>query len=102
MIMIPLSYIFTIDIFNEGIDIPSLNLILMLRPTESPIIFTQQLGRGLRHYHNKKISNCLDFIGNHNKTFLLPIALAGDKSYDKEDLIIMTKKIFLIFLEIHL
>jgi superfamily II DNA or RNA helicase/HKD family nuclease len=90
----PLSYIFTIDIFNEGIDIPSLNLVLMLRPTESPIIFTQQLGRGLRHYSNKEYLIVLDFIGNHNKTFLLPIALAGDKSYDKEDLILMTKRDF--------
>ncbi|MDR4969357.1 MAG: DEAD/DEAH box helicase, partial [Acholeplasmataceae bacterium] len=90
----PLSYIFTIGIFNEGIDIPSLNLILMLRPTESPIIFTQQLGRGLRHYQNKEYLTVLDFIGNHNKTFLLPIALAGDKSYDKEDLTLMTKRDF--------
>ncbi|AUD65813.1 hypothetical protein BK011_08990 [Tenericutes bacterium MZ-XQ] len=89
-----LSYIFTIDIFNEGIDIPSLNLVLMLRPTESPIIFTQQLGRGLRHYLNKEYLTVLDFIGNHNKTFLLPIALSGDKSYDKEDLMLMTKKDF--------
>ena len=90
----PLSYIFTIDIFNEGIDIPSLNLVLMLRPTESPIVFTQQLGRGLRHYLNKEYLTVLDFIGNHNKTFLLPIALSGDKSYDKEDLILMTKRDF--------
>ena len=89
-----LSFIFTVDIFNEGIDIPSVNLILMLRPTESPIIFTQQLGRGLRHNPYKDFLTVLDFIGNHNKSFLIPIALAGDNSYDKDDLIEATKNDF--------
>ena len=88
------SYIFTVDIFNEGIDIPSVNMILMLRPTESPIVFTQQLGRGLRHFPYKDFLTVLDFIGNHNKSFLIPIALAGDKKYDKDDLKIITKKDF--------
>lgn len=89
-----LSFIFTVDIFNEGIDIPSVNLVLMLRPTESPIIFTQQLGRGLRLNPYKDFLTVLDFIGNHNKTFLIPIALAGDNSYDKDDLIEATKNDF--------
>ena len=89
-----LSFIFTVDIFNEGIDIPSVNLVLMLRPTESPIIFTQQLGRGLRHNPYKDFLTVLDFIGNHNKSFLIPIALAGDNSYDKDDLIEATKNDF--------
>ena len=89
-----ISYIFTVDIFNEGIDIPSVNMILMLRPTESPIVFTQQLGRGLRHFPYKDFLTVLDFIGNHNKSFLIPMALVGDKKYDKDDLRIITKKDF--------
>lgn len=79
-----LEFIFTIDIFNEGVDIPSANLVLMLRPTQSPIIFTQQLGRGLRKYENKEFLTVLDFIGNHKKSFLIPIALSGTKYYDKD------------------
>lgn len=89
-----LSYIFTVDIFNEGIDIPSINTILMLRPTDSPIIFTQQLGRGLRKYQYKEFLVVLDFIANHNKNFLLPIALYGDATLDKDDLIESTKSNF--------
>jgi len=82
----PLEFIFTVDIFNEGIDIPSVNLVMMLRPTESPIIFTQQLGRGLRKHHEKSFLTVLDFIGNHNKTYLIPIALSGERYYDKDKL----------------
>lgn len=82
----PLTYVFTVGIFNEGIDIPCINTILMLRPTESPIIFTQQLGRGLRKYRNKEFLTVLDFIGNHRKNFMLPIALYGDTTLDKDDL----------------
>ncbi len=81
-----LEFIFTIDIFNEGVDIPSANLVLMLRPTQSPIIFTQQLGRGLRKHHEKDFLTVLDFIGNHKKTFLIPIALSGSRYYDKDSL----------------
>lgn len=81
-----LEFIFTVDIFNEGIDIPSINLVLMLRPTQSPIIFTQQLGRGLRKHDNKLFLTVLDFIGNHNKSFLIPIALSGSRYYDKDGL----------------
>ena len=90
-----LSFIFTVDIFNEGIDIPSLNLVLMLRPTQSPIIFTQQLGRGLRLHPQKEYLTVLDFIGNHNKAFLIPIALSGDRSYDKDDIMIDTQTDFM-------
>ncbi|HID0814803.1 DEAD/DEAH box helicase [Clostridium botulinum] len=81
-----LEVIFTVDIFNEGIDIPSINLILMLRPTNSPIVFIQQLGRGLRKYPNKTFLTVLDFIGNHNKTFLIALALNGSRYYDKDSL----------------
>lgn len=82
----PLEVIFTVDIFNEGVDIPAINLVLMLRPTQSPIIFIQQLGRGLRKMKNKEFLTVLDFIGNHNKSFLTAIALNGDRFYDKDSL----------------
>lgn len=82
----PLEFIFTVDIFNEGVDVPSVNLVLMIRPTQSPIIFTQQLGRGLRKYEEKEFLTVLDFIGNHKKTFLIPIALNGSRFYDKDSL----------------
>lgn len=81
-----LEYIFTVDIFNEGIDIPSLNQIIMLRPTESAIIFVQQLGRGLRKFPNKDYVLVLDFIGNYQQNFLIPVALSGDRSGDKDNL----------------
>ncbi|KYH32056.1 ATP-dependent RNA helicase SrmB [Clostridium tepidiprofundi DSM 19306] len=81
-----LEFIFTVDVFNEGVDIPSINLVLMLRPTNSPIIFIQQLGRGLRKYKEKSFLTVLDFIGNHNKAFLIAIALNGSRYYDKDSL----------------
>ncbi|RHW43475.1 DUF3427 domain-containing protein [Neobacillus notoginsengisoli] len=81
-----LEVIFTVDIFNEGVDIPSVNSVLMLRPTNSPIIFIQQLGRGLRKHANKSFLTVLDFIGNHNKAFLIALALNGSRYYDKESL----------------
>lgn len=89
-----LEMIFTVDIFNEGIDIPSVNLILMLRPTQSPIIFTQQLGRGLRKKETKEFLTVLDFIGNHQKAYLLAIALHGSKFYDKDSLKVAVKEDF--------
>ncbi|QAS52105.1 DEAD/DEAH box helicase [Halobacillus litoralis] len=82
----PLQFIFTVDIFNEGVDIPSVNTVLMLRPTDSPIVFIQQLGRGLRKYPQKQFLTVLDFIGNHTKAFLIAIALNGQRYYDKESL----------------
>lgn len=81
-----LKVIFTVDIFNEGVDIPSINMVLMLRPTNSPIIFIQQLGRGLRKHDSKSFLTVLDFIGNHNKVFLVAIALKGERYYDKDSL----------------
>lgn len=79
-----LDYIFTVDIFNEGVDIPEVNQIIMLRPTQSPIIFVQQLGRGLRKAPEKEYLVVIDFIGNYQKNFLIPIALSGDRSYNKD------------------
>jgi superfamily II DNA or RNA helicase/HKD family nuclease len=79
-----IDYIFTVDIFNEGIDIPCVNQVIMLRPTESSIIFIQQLGRGLRKQKDKEYVVVIDFIGNYQKNFLIPIALSGDKNYNKD------------------
>jgi len=78
-----LDYIFTVDIFNEGIDIPKVNQIIMVRPTQSAIIFIQQLGRGLRKSKGKEYLTVIDFIGNYNNNYLIPIALYGDNSFDK-------------------
>lgn len=81
-----INYIFAVDILNEGIDIPKINQIILLRPTESAIIFVQQLGRGLRLAENKEYLTVIDFIGNYNNNYLLPIALYGDNSYNKDNL----------------
>ncbi len=62
-----LEILFTVDILNEGVDIPGVNMVLFLRPTESTTIFIQQLGRGLRKYPNKEFVTVLDFIGNSYK-----------------------------------
>lgn len=81
-----LEYIFTVDIMNEGVDIPSLNQIIMLRKTESAIVFVQQLGRGLRKFPGKAYTLVLDFIGNYQQNYLVPIALSGDRTYNKDGL----------------
>lgn len=81
-----IDYIFTVDIFNEGVDIPEINQVIMLRPTESPVIFIQQLGRGLRKYKEKEYVVVLDFIGNYMNNFMIPIALSGDRSYNKDNM----------------
>jgi superfamily II DNA or RNA helicase/HKD family nuclease len=81
-----LDYIFTVDIFNEGIDIPAINQVVMLRPTSSAIIFVQQLGRGLRKSKGKDYLTVLDFIGNYENNYLIPVALFGDASFNKDKL----------------
>lgn len=81
-----LDYIFTVDIFSEGVDIPEVNQVIMLRPTQSAIVFVQQLGRGLRKAVNKDFVVILDFIGNYKNNFLIPIALSGDRSYNKDNI----------------
>lgn len=81
-----LDYIFTVDIFNEGVDIPDINQVIMLRPTKSPIVFVQQLGRGLRKASGKEYVVILDFIGNYENNFMIPIALSGDRSYNKDNI----------------
>lgn len=78
----PLDYIFSVDILNEGVDIVEVNQIIMLRPTQSPIVFIQQLGRGLRKAEGKEYVVILDFIGNYSNNFMIPVALSGDSSYN--------------------
>lgn len=80
----PLDYIFSVEILNEGVDIVEVNQVIMLRPTESPIVFIQQLGRGLRKADGKEFVVILDFIGNYNNNFMIPIALSGDRSYNPD------------------
>lgn len=83
----PLEIICIVDLFNEGVDIPKVNLILFLRPTESAIIFTQQLGRGLRKAKDKEYLTVLDFVTNNRNNYLIPIALNGNKEFiDKQKL----------------
>lgn len=77
-----IQVLFSVDMLNEGLDIQSIDLVMFLRPTESPTIFLQQLGRGLRKYKGKEYLICLDFIGNYKKANLVPFLLAG-KEYDK-------------------
>nr|WP_238566946.1 DUF3427 domain-containing protein [Nonlabens ulvanivorans] len=81
---VKLDYIFTVDIFNEGIDIPKINQVVMIRPTQSAIVFIQQLGRGLRKTDGKHYLTVIDFIGNYKNNYLIPIALYGDTSYNKD------------------
>jgi superfamily II DNA or RNA helicase/HKD family nuclease len=73
-----ISVIFSVDMFNEGLDIPEVDMVMFLRPTESPTVFLQQLGRGLRKKGKKKYVNVLDFIGNYKKANLIPFLLTGD------------------------
>lgn len=82
----PLDYIFSVEILNEGVDIIEVNQVIMLRPTQSPIVFIQQLGRGLRKAYGKEYVVILDFIGNYHNNFMIPIALSGDRTYNKDNI----------------
>ncbi|MEU2346727.1 DUF3427 domain-containing protein [Streptomyces sp. NPDC013082] len=64
-----LQVIFSVDLFNEGLDIPDVDTLLLLRPTSSATVFLQQLGRGLRRTEDKAVLTVLDFIGQHRKEF---------------------------------
>jgi superfamily II DNA or RNA helicase/HKD family nuclease len=81
-----LDYILTVDVFNEGVDIPSVNQVVMLRQTQSAIVFVQQLGRGLRKAPGKEYVVVIDFIGNYANNYLIPIALFGDDSLNRESI----------------
>ncbi len=72
-----LRVVFSVDMFNEGLDIPELDMVLFLRPTQSPTVFLQQLGRGLRKTRGKTHLKVLDFIGNFKKANLVPFFLTG-------------------------
>lgn len=61
--------VFSVDLFNEGIDVPAIDTLLMLRPTDSPLLFIQQLGRGLRCSGGKSVCTVLDFVGHHRSEF---------------------------------
>lgn len=80
------DYLLTVDIFNEGVDIPEINQVLLLRETQSPIVFVQQLGRGLRKAKDKEYVVILDFIGNYKNNYMIPIALSGDQSFNKDNI----------------
>lgn len=73
--------IFSVDMFNEGVDIASLDMVMFLRPTQSPVVFLQQLGRGLRTCKGKEYLNVLDFIGNYEKAGRAPFLLSGGYSF---------------------
>lgn len=72
-----IKVIFSVDMFNEGVDITSVDMVMFLRPTESPIVFLQQLGRGLRKSKGKEYLNVLDFIGNYEKAGRVRFLLTG-------------------------
>lgn len=76
-----IKVIFSVDMFNEGLDIAMLDMVMFLRPTESPIVFMQQLGRGLRTCKGKEYLNVLDFIGNYEKAGKAPLLLSGGTSF---------------------
>jgi superfamily II DNA or RNA helicase len=77
-----------VDLFNEGVEVPLVDTVLMLRPTDSPTLFLQQLGRGLRRAHGKTVCTVLDFVGHHRREFRfdrrLRALLPGDASGDRQ------------------
>lgn len=80
------KYLITVDIFNEGIDIPKINQIILLRRTQSLIVYIQQIGRGLRRSESKEYVVILDFVGNYDNNYLLPLALSGNSNYNKAEM----------------
>lgn len=79
-----IKVIFSVDMFNEGVDITSVDMVMFLRPTESPIVFLQQLGRGLRKYRGKEFLTVLDFIGNYEKAGRVRFLLEGKTDVQRE------------------
>ena len=79
--------LFTVDVFNEGVDIPEVETVLMLRPTDSPVVFLQQLGRGLRKTEGKAVLQVIDFVGNHYSFLTKPrtlLSLGGRTPQNRE------------------
>lgn len=81
-----INIVFSVDMFNEGLDVPKVDLVMFLRPTQSPTIFLQQLGRGLRKNRGKEKLTVIDFIGNYKKANLIPFLLSG-KPYNGGEII---------------
>lgn len=79
-----IKVIFSVDMFNEGVDITSVDMVMFLRPTESPIVFLQQLGRGLRKCRGKEFLTVLDFIGNYEKAGRVRFLLEGKSNIHGE------------------
>lgn len=79
----PLTVICTVELFNEGIDIPELSHLLFLRPTQSFTVFLQQLGRGLRKTPGKEYLVVIDLVGNYRKAHVAPLALMGYTSIEE-------------------
>ena len=79
-----IQVIFSVDMFNEGVDIAALDMVMFLRPTESSTVFLQQLGRGLRTSKGKEYLNVLDFIGNYEKAGRAPLLLSGAKALEEK------------------
>jgi superfamily II DNA or RNA helicase len=71
------NVVFSVDLFNEGVDVPAVDTLLMLRPTDSPVLFVQQLGRGLRRAEGKSLCTVLDFVGQHRREFRFDRRLSG-------------------------
>jgi superfamily II DNA or RNA helicase/HKD family nuclease len=79
-----LSFIFTVDVWNEGVDVPGINMALFLRPTESLTVFLQQLGRGLRHAPGKDCLTVLDFVGQTHRKYRLDTKFKALLSRDRQ------------------
>lgn len=85
-----IQILFSVDLFNEGVDVPSVDTLLLLRPTESATLFLQQLGRGLRKTNQKSVCTVLDFVGMHRREFRFDLKLSallgGTRKYLKEQI----------------
>jgi superfamily II DNA or RNA helicase len=82
-----INVLFSVDLFNEGVDLPAVDTLLLLRPTDSPTLFLQQLGRGLRRSPGKDVCTVLDFVGHHRREFRYDLrlrALLGGTRKDVE------------------
>lgn len=81
------SVVFSVDLFNEGVDVPAVDTVLMLRPTESATVFLQQLGRGLRRAREKSVCTVLDFVGRHRQEFRFDVRYRALLRVSRSDLV---------------
>lgn len=89
-----IQVVFSVDVFNEGIDVPTVDTLLMLRPTESPTLFLQQLGRGLRRCSGKTVCTVLDFVGQHRAEFRFDRRLRALLGGSRKELITQVEAAF--------